>query len=75
MPGPETAPDLKEGEYVVFVAHFERGFGLLASNFMRTFLEKFGLQPHHLPANAFTTLSTFVSFAEGYLGLWPTINL
>ena len=39
---------------------------------MHTFLEKFGLQPHHLPANAFTTLSALVSFAESYLGLWPT---
>ena len=29
----------------------------------------------HLPANAFTTLSAFVSFAEGYLGLWPTTTL
>ena len=75
LPGPEIQPDLKEGEYVVFLAHFERGFGLPASDFMHAFLERFGLQPHHLPANAFTTLSAFVSFAEGYLGLWPTTTL
>ena len=25
LPGPESQPDLKEGEYVVFLAHFERG--------------------------------------------------
>ena len=42
---------------------------------MKYFLVRFGLQPHHLPANAFTTLSAFVSFAEGYLGLWPTTTL
>ena len=75
LPGPEIAPDLKEGEYVVFLAHFERGFGLPASDFLKSFLVRFDLQPHHLPANAFTTLSAFVSFAEGYLGLWPTITL
>ena len=23
LPGPQIAPDLKEGEYVVFLAHFE----------------------------------------------------
>ena len=61
LPGPETSPDLKEGEYVVFVEHFERGFGLPASPFFRSFLNKFGLQPHQLPANAFTTLSAFAS--------------
>ena len=74
MPGTETAPSLKEGEYVVFVAHFERGFGLPASAFFRNFLNNFGLQPHDLPANAFTTLSSFVSFTEGYLGLKPTVR-
>jgi hypothetical protein len=71
----ELAPDLQPGEFVVFVTHFERGFGLPVSDFMKRFLEKFGIQPHHLPANAITTLSAFISFSEGYLGLWPTINL
>ena len=61
LPGPETSPD-------------ERGFGLPASDFFRSFLNRFGLQPHQLPANAFTTLSAFVSFMEGYLGLWPTVE-
>ena len=75
MPGAELAPDVRPGEFVVFVAHFERGFGLPVSDFMKKFFGRFGIQPHHLPANAITTLSAFVSFAEGYLGLWPTINL
>ena len=43
LPGPEIAPDLRDGEYVVFVAHFERGFGLHASDFMRNFLDNFRL--------------------------------
>ena len=33
LPGAEVAPILKPGEYVVFIAHFERGFGLPASDF------------------------------------------
>ena len=74
LPGPETSPDLKKGEYVVFLEHFERGFGLPASDFFCSFLNKFGLQPHQLLANAFTTLSAFASFMEGYLGLWPTVE-
>jgi hypothetical protein len=53
----------------VFVAHFARGFGLPASGFFRAFLDKYQLQPHHLLANAYTVLSSFVAFIEGYLGL------
>ena len=43
QPGPELEPVLQPGEYVVFVAHFERGFGLPVSNFMRQFLNNFHL--------------------------------
>ena len=75
LPGPELVPDVQSGEYVVFVAHFERGFGLPVSEFMSNFLVKFRLQPHHISANTITTLSAYVSFSKGYLGLWPTINL
>jgi hypothetical protein len=39
LPGSELAPDVRTGEYVVFVAHFERGFGLPASDFTRTLMK------------------------------------
>jgi hypothetical protein len=41
---------------------------------MKRFFERFDLQPHHLPANAITTLSAFVTFSEAYLGLYTKIN-
>ena len=63
-PGKELAPVTEPGERVVFLAHFERGFGLPASDFFRAFLDFFGLQPHHLPANAFVSLSPLVPFAR-----------
>jgi hypothetical protein len=37
-------------------------------------LDYFGMQPHHLPANAFFTLSCYVAFCEGYAGLWPDMD-
>ena len=74
-PSGEIEPIPAAGERVDFVAHFERGFGLPASPFFRAFLNRFHLQPHHLPANAITQLSAFASFCEGYLGLWPTVDL
>jgi hypothetical protein len=57
---------------VVFYAHCTRGFGLPASPFFRAFCELFGLQPHHLEANALLGLA---SFCEAYAGVWPTVDL
>ena len=59
----------------MFLTHFEQGFALPVSEFFRSFLDFFGLQPHHLPANALVSLSAFTAFSEGYLGLWPTTKL
>ena len=75
LPGKEEIPTPQPGERVVFLTHFERGFGLPASGFFRSFLDFFGLQPHHLPANAIVSLSAFTAFFEGYLGLWPTVEM
>ncbi|KAK1693250.1 hypothetical protein QYE76_009947 [Lolium multiflorum] len=73
-PGAETEPEPRAGERVVFGAHLDRGLGLPASNFFRQFLDNFGLQPHHLPANACILLSCYVAFMEAYAGLWPDID-
>ena len=46
----EQRPRPEGQERVVFLTHFERGFGMLVSAFFRAFLEFFRLQPHHLGA-------------------------
>jgi hypothetical protein len=74
IPDNELEPALEPGEYVVFTAHFERGFGLPASNFFHQFLNFYELQPRHLPGNAIFYLSCFVSFMEAYIGLLPTLE-
>ncbi|KAM0851442.1 hypothetical protein ACQ4PT_052421 [Festuca glaucescens] len=74
IPGKEREPTPEPSEVVVFTAHFERGFGLPASDFFRRFLDFYELQPHHLPANAIFYLSSFVSFMEGFVGLLPTVE-
>ncbi|KAK1682318.1 hypothetical protein QYE76_043166 [Lolium multiflorum] len=73
-PGDEVEPRPDPGERVVFGAHLDRGLGLPASAFFRRFLDFFGLQPHHLPANACVLLSCYVAFMEGYAGLWPDVD-
>ncbi|KAM0931645.1 hypothetical protein ACQ4PT_000199 [Festuca glaucescens] len=72
IPRNEVEPAPEPRECVVFSAHFERGFGLPASDFFREFLDFYQLQPHHLPGNALFYLSCFVSFMEAYVGLLPT---
>ncbi|KAK1694201.1 hypothetical protein QYE76_010898 [Lolium multiflorum] len=72
IPGDEIEPVLQPGERVVFLAHFERGFGLPVSSFFRDFLDFYKLQPHHLPGNAIFYLSCYVTFMEAYIGIRPT---
>jgi hypothetical protein len=43
LPAGETVPAPEPGERVVFIAHFERGFGLPASDFFRDFLDTYDL--------------------------------
>ena len=74
-PKTEISPAPEEGERVIFRSHFLRGFGLPASGFLRSFLEFYNLQPHHLTPNAVMLLSAFVSLCEGFLGLLPTLEL
>jgi hypothetical protein len=43
LPAGEIVPAPGPGERVVFIAHFERGFGLPASDFFRDFLDTYDL--------------------------------
>ena len=42
-PEGQIQPEPEEGEYVVFAAHFDRGFGLPVSSFGKRFFELFHL--------------------------------
>ena len=74
-PRGEISPAPEEGERVIFRSHCLRGLGLPASSFFRSFLEFYGLQPHHLTPNAVVLLSAFVDMCEGFLGVLPTLEL
>jgi hypothetical protein len=63
VPAPE--PD----ERVMFIAHFERGFGLSVSDFFWDLLDTYDLQPHHILANTVMILSAFAAFCEGFTGI------
>jgi hypothetical protein len=67
--GGERVPAPEPGETVVFYDHFPRGFTLLASDFLRQFMDHFHLQLHHIGANAMMTLAAFAALCEAYLGI------
>jgi hypothetical protein len=71
LPAGEIVPAPESGEHVIFISHFERGFGLPVSDFFWDFLDTYDLQPHHLPANAVMILSAFAAFCEGFAGIEP----
>ena len=73
-PAGEIVPALAPDERVVFHAHFTRGFGLPASNFMHDFLHHFGIQMHHLLANRVLCLAGYVTGCEAYLGPLPPVE-
>ena len=74
-PEEEISPALEEGERVSFRSHFHWGFGLPESGFLRSFLQFYHLQPHHLTPNTVVLLSAFITLCEGYLGVLPTLEL
>ena len=74
-PKGEISPAPQEGERVIFRSHCLRGLGLPASSFFRSFLEFYGLQPHHLTPNTVVLLYAFVALCEGFLGVLPTLEL
>jgi hypothetical protein len=43
LPMGEIVPEPESGERVVFISHFERGFGLPTSDFFRDFLDTYEL--------------------------------
>jgi hypothetical protein len=74
-PEAEILPVPEGDERVVFRSHFLRGFSLLASGFLRSFLDFYRVQPHHLTPNTVVLLAAFVTMCEGYLGTLPTLEL
>ena len=74
-PETEISPVPQGDERVVFRSHFISGFGLPASGFLRSFLEFYHLQPHHITPNTVMLLAAFFTMCEGYLGILPTIEL
>ena len=73
--GPETIPEPKEGEVVIFTDHLLRGFSPPRSKFFRDALHFYKLHPQDIGPNFVTNLCKFQVFCEAYLQEEPTVDL
>src|SRR3954466_1407665 len=71
----EVTPDPREGEFICFTSHLERGLGFPTSLFFRRFCAYHGIQPSDLGPHSIEQLAIFVAFCECYLGYRPYFPL
>jgi hypothetical protein len=75
VPPSGAGPTPPLGYVLSFVSFHERGFGVLASRFMRALLHYYGVELHNLNPNSIAQAAIFVAVCEGFLGIDPHWDL
>jgi hypothetical protein len=70
-PASKADPTPPPGYVVSFIPFHERGFGVLASHFMRALLHHYGVELHNFNPNSIAQAAIFVAICEGFLGIDP----
>src|SRR4051812_1257982 len=71
----EVTPSPQVGEKVYLKAQLVRGVSLPISHLFLSVLNHYKVQPHNLSPNSILVLSNFAALCEGYLGIWPRLDL
>jgi hypothetical protein len=71
----EDFPMEGTGKTIVFLTHIERGFSVLAGDFLHGLLHFYRIELVHLALNSITIISTFIDLCEAYLGIAPHFHL
>jgi hypothetical protein len=74
-PSSEADPTPPPGYVLSFIPFHERGFGVLASRFMRALLHHYGVELHNLNPNSIAQAAIFAAVCEGFLGIDPHWDL
>jgi hypothetical protein len=56
-------------------AFYDQGFGVTSHQFLRSLLQFYGLELHHLPPLGILHMAAFVTLCEGYMGIEPHFDL
>jgi hypothetical protein len=67
--------DLQPDEFVFFASYALVGLAFLASSFLFTLLEYYGLQLQHLSLHSLTLVEIFVHFCDMFVCVWPSVCL
>jgi hypothetical protein len=67
----DREPNPPLGYVVCFLVFLDRGFGILASHFMRALMHYYGVELHKFNPNSIMETVVFVTVCEGYLGFRP----
>jgi hypothetical protein len=75
VPEDPALPVLARGYVVSFLAFYEQGFGVLLHRFLRSLLQYYGLELHHLTPSGVLHIVAFMTLCEAYLGINPNFVL
>jgi hypothetical protein len=70
-----ASPALVEGYVVEGVAFYEQVFGVLSHRFLRSLLQFYGWELHHLTPSVFLHMAAFVTLHEAYIGIEPHFDM
>jgi hypothetical protein len=71
----EDIPTPNMNGIVVLTSFFQRGFGLLVCDFLRSLLDHYKIELVHLNPNSIIKITVFVHLCEAYLGIPPNFSL
>jgi hypothetical protein len=75
VPEDPTSPPLAGGYIVVCAAFYERGFGVPSHRFLRSLLQFYGLELHHLTPSRILHIAAFMTLCEAFMGIEPHFDL
>jgi hypothetical protein len=75
VPKDSSSPVPVVGYVMACTTFYERGFGVPSYRFLRSLLQFYGLELHHLTPSSILYMAAFVTLCEAYMGIEPHFNL
>jgi hypothetical protein len=75
MPEDPASPVPVRGYIMACAAYYEQGFGVPLHQFLRSLLQLYGLELHHMIPSGILHIVAFVTLCEAYMSIDPHFNL
>jgi hypothetical protein len=70
-----ASPTPAEGYVMACTTFYDRGFGVPSHQFLRSLLQSYSLELHHLTPLGILHITIFMILCEAYIGIEPHFNL